>query len=93
MLKKTKANYLNYAGDICWEIDFQDCLFVVLAIYCKERRSGELFLSCIHNRHYYFTFCNEVCGLFCGGFVCFSNPYNTDNTKEKRQVIGITTLP
>lgn len=42
--RRTKTNYLNYAGDICWEIEFHDCLFVVIAVYCKQRRSKELSL-------------------------------------------------
>lgn len=35
VLKKAKPNYLNYAGDVCWEIEFHDCLFVLIAVYCK----------------------------------------------------------
>lgn len=41
-LEMTETNYLSYTGDICWEIEFPDCLFAVIAVYCEQRRSEEL---------------------------------------------------
>ena len=82
-LRKTKTNYLNYAGDTCWEIVFHDCLFVVIAVYYKQRRSKELFLCCVYNKLLYLSqrgFCFVV---FCfGGF--FFAILCTSNSKEER---------
>lgn len=81
-LKKTKTNYLNYAGDICWEIEFCDCLFVVIAIYCKQKRSKEL-SSLLHAQYVILPFAKRF--LFC---FCFSILL-TNNRKEKRQDVVI----